>query len=131
MLNLYLPIKAIHISLALLSFSGFVVRGWWSIQRSPLLQQRWVKIAPHIIDTLLLATAISLMVILRQHPGNQAWLAAKLIALIFYIGFGTLAIKRATTSGGRALFFALAIATFFYILGAAITHDSASWLGLI
>jgi uncharacterized membrane protein SirB2 len=128
MQELYPAIRNFHMSLALLSLIGFTVRGWWSIQGSALLQQRWVKITPHFIDTLLLLTAIALMIILGQHPGNQSWILAKIIALLFYIGFGTMAIKRAATQTGKAVFFSLAIATFCYIVGVAIAHHPASWL---
>ena len=131
MQDFYLPIKYLHMSLAMLSLSGFIVRGWWSIRGSALLQRRWVKIAPHFVDTLLLTTAVLLMVILQQHPGNQSWIAAKLVALLFYIAFGTFAIKRAATALGRSVFFALAIATFAYIAGVAVAHDPASWIHLL
>lgn len=131
MQEFYLPIKYIHISLAILSLGGFIIRGWWSIRGSHLLQQRWVKTAPHIADTLLLTTAVLLMIILQQHPGNQDWILAKLIALVFYIGFGTLAIKRAPTPATKTLFFGLAIASFAYIIGVAIAHHPASWLQII
>lgn len=123
----YLPIKYFHMSLAMLSLAGFAVRGWWSIRGSVLLQRRWVRVSPHIVDTLLLTTAVLLMIILRQHPGNQGWIAAKLIALLFYIGFGTLAIKRAPTALSKSIFFGLAIVTFAYIIGAALAHDPTSW----
>ena len=131
MQDLYLPIKHLHMSLALISLTGFVIRGWWSIRGYALLELRWVKIAPHVIDTLLLTSAVLLMAILQQHPGNQGWIMAKLIALVFYIVFGTLAIKRAPTVASKALFFGLAIATFAYIVGVAIAHHPASWLQLI
>ncbi|MBL4572422.1 MAG: SirB2 family protein [Gammaproteobacteria bacterium] len=129
--DFYLPIKTVHLSLAMISLLGFVIRGWWAINSSPLLQRRWIKITPHIVDTLLLTTAVLLMIILSQHPGNQDWILAKLIALIFYIGFGSLAIKRAPTTSTKILFFGLAIATFLYIIGVAIAHHPASWLQLI
>lgn len=131
MQDFYLPIKTAHMSLAMISLLGFLIRGWWAISTSALLQQRWVKIVPHIVDTLLLTTAVLLMIIIGQHPGNQSWIAAKLIALVFYIGFGTLAIKRAPTAATKGLFLGLAIATFGYIIGVAIAHHPASWLHLI
>ena len=131
MQDFYLPIKTAHMSLAMISLLGFVIRGWWAIHSSILLQQRWIKVAPHIVDTLLLTTAILLMIVLNQHPGNQGWILAKLIALVFYIGFGTLAIKRAPTPVTKVLFFGLAITTFAYIIGVAIAHHPASWLQVI
>jgi len=115
----------------MISLLGFVIRSWWAINSSALLQRRWVRITPHVIDTLLLTTAILLMIILGQHPGNQGWILAKLIALVFYIGFGSLAIKRAPTLVSKAVFFGLAIATFGYIIGVAIAHHPASWLHMI
>ncbi len=115
----------------MISLLGFVIRGWWAINSSALLQQRWIKFAPHVIDTLLLTTAVLLMIILGQHPGNQGWILTKLIALVFYIGFGTLAIKRAPTPASKAVFFGLAIATFGYIIGVAIARHPASWLQMI
>ncbi|GJM12527.1 MAG: SirB family protein [Pseudohongiella sp.] len=131
MQELYLPIKYAHMSLAFLSFTGFVVRGWWSISGSSLLHLRWVRVSPHIVDTLLLTSAVLLMTILSQHPGNQSWLLAKLIALLLYIGFGTLAIKRAPTATSKTMFYALALATFAYIVGVAIAHHPLSWLHMI
>ena len=128
MQEFYASIKALHMTLAFVSLSGFMLRGYWSIIGSELLQRRWAKILPHIVDTFLLTTAVLLMVILGQHPGNQTWLAAKFIALIFYIGFGTLAIKRAPTVRLKSIFFVLAIGTFIYIVGVALAHDAASWL---
>jgi len=127
----YLLIKNAHMSLAILSLTGFVIRGWWSMRGATILQRRWVKITPHVVDTLLLTTAVLLMIILGQHPGNQSWILTKVIALVFYIGFGTLAIKRAPTPASKTIFFGLAIATFGYILGVAIAHHPASWMQLI
>lgn len=131
MQDLYTPIKTAHMSFAMISLTGFVIRAWWSIHGSILLQRRWVRVTPHVVDTLLLITAILLMIILGQHPGNQSWILAKIIALVFYIGFGTLAIKRAPTQASKAAFSVSAVATFAYIIGVAIAHHPGSWLQLI
>jgi uncharacterized membrane protein SirB2 len=131
MQDFYLPIKYFHMSLAMISVVGFSIRGFWAISGSALLQRRWIKVVPHIVDTLLLTTAVLLMIILSQHPGNQSWLMAKLVALLFYIGFGTLALKRAPTPAAKTLFLVLAFATFAYIVGVALAHHPLSWLQLI
>ena len=39
---------------------------------SPLLTKRWVRIAPHVVDTALLATGIALLLPLLQHPDTPA-----------------------------------------------------------
>jgi len=57
--------KTIHVTFAALSFIGFFVRGIWMLKDSPLLQQRWVKITPQLVDTVLLGSAIILAVQMR------------------------------------------------------------------
>ncbi|WP_461481216.1 SirB2 family protein [Porticoccus sp.] len=123
---MYLVIKNAHVTFALISIALFVLRATWSVVESPKLQQKWAKIAPHVIDTLLLACAIYLMIASGQYPFAQGWLTAKLLALFVYIGVGTFAIKRGKTAGSRMLFSLLAIATFCYIFAVAITHSP--WL---
>lgn len=120
---MYLILKNAHVALALISITLFVVRAVWSVNASPQLQQKWAKIVPHIIDTLLLASAVYLMMASHQYPFADSWLTAKLIALIAYIGTGTFAIKRGRTAGIRLLFSLMSVAIFCYILAVAITHS--------
>ena len=87
---LYETIKIIHIATAYISIIGFLIRGIWMMQSSSRLQQRWVKVAPHINDTILLLSAIILVVISSQYPGAIDWIKKKIVALIFYIILGTL-----------------------------------------
>ncbi|MCK5881144.1 MAG: SirB2 family protein, partial [Sinobacterium sp.] len=61
----YMAFKHLHMTLALLSFIGFVVRSFWAAKGSSLLSNKWVKVVPHIIDTLLLLSAISLVIIIQ------------------------------------------------------------------
>ena len=128
MLEYYLPIKHLHITAATLSLAFFAVRAWWSVREAPLLQQRWVKVAPHLIDTSLLVLGVVLMVMLSMWPHQHPWLAAKLVALLAYIGLGTIAIKRGRTPRVRAVAALAAVATFAYMLGTAIRHSPLSWL---
>ena len=128
MLEYYLPIKHLHITAATLSILFFMLRAWWSVREMPLLQHRWVKVAPHVIDTTLLVLGVVLMVMLSLWPHQHPWLAAKLIALLAYISLGTVAIKRGRTPVVRAIAALAAVATFAYMLGAAIRHSPLSWL---
>ena len=82
----------LHITLALVSVSGFVLRVGWALTDAPQLQQKFVRIAPHVIDTLLLLTGILMALELADGFAN-AWLIAKLVALFGYIGFGVLALR--------------------------------------
>jgi len=121
---LYAIIKNAHISFAIISISLFMLRAYWSIIESQQLQKPWAKTIPHINDALLLICAIYLMNISHQFPFTHDWLTAKFIALLLYIGMGTIAIKRGKTKGIRLLFSLLAIATFSYIFAVARTHST-------
>jgi len=101
----------------------FFVRGIWMLRASPLLQRRWVKVVPHVIDTVLLASALTMVVWSGQYPFAQDWLTAKLIALIVYIGLGTVALKRGATKTVRAAAFVGALLVFAYIVKVALTRQ--------
>lgn len=118
-MSLYETIKIIHITTAVLSFCGFVLRGVWMMQSSLRLQSIGVKIVPHINDTILLVSATVLMVLSLQYPISTAWINAKLIALLVYIILGTIALKRGKTIATRIIAWVLAILVFIYILGVA------------
>ena len=121
MFEYYPAIRNIHFSLALVSISFFTLRAFWAIAESAHLKKKWVKIAPHVFDTLLLITAIILAILSHQYPFQQHWLTAKVLALCFYIVFGTMAIKHAKMKSSRLAFMLLALATFAYILSVAFT----------
>ena len=124
----YFLIKHLHITAATLSLLFFILRAVWSVSDAEVLQARWVRIAPHVIDTLLLTLGVVLMVMLSLWPHQHPWLAAKLIALLAYIGLGTLAIKRGRTPAVRGAAAVAAVLVFLYMLGAAITKSAFSWL---
>lgn len=91
---------------------------------SPLLQKKWVKILPHIIDTVLLVSAIILAIQVSQYPLADSWLTAKVLALLVYIVLGSIALKRGKTKGIRVTAGIAAIATFVYMLSVAVTKNT-------
>jgi uncharacterized membrane protein SirB2 len=123
----FLPLRALHMACAGLSIAGFVLRWIWMLTDSRLLAARASKIVPHIVDTLLLASAIALVAIIGFGP-NAAWLGAKIAGLVVYIVLGTFALKRGRTKGARAVFGVLAIIVFAFIASVARTHDPLGFL---
>ena len=119
----YLMLKYLHIGCVVLSGAGFFVRGLWMLGNSPRLQQRLVRVLPHIVDTILLASAIAMAIISAQYPFAVAWLTAKLVGLLIYIGCGTMALKRGRTPSQRAFFFVAALLAFAYIVAVALTRS--------
>lgn len=124
----YFVIKHLHMMAAALSITLFMVRAWWSVRESPQLKARWVKVLPHLIDTALLGLGVTLMMLLSVWPWQLPWLGAKLLALLAYIGIGTIAIKRGKTPQARGIAAVVAICLFAYMVGAAIRHNPLSWL---
>jgi uncharacterized membrane protein SirB2 len=113
---------------AALSGSLFLLRGFWMLRRPALLQQRWVRTAPHLIDTLLLASALMLAWWIGQYPFVNGWLTAKVLGLVAYIVLGAIALRRGRTKGIRVAAFVAASATAFYIVSVALTHDPRGFL---
>ena len=128
MLEHYFLIKHLHMTTAIISIAFFIVRAWWSVREVALLQRRWVRILPHVNDTLLLVLGVMLTVMLSMSPHQHPWLAAKLLGLIVYIVLGTVAIKRGRTPLTRGVTAVAAIAVFFYIYGTAITKNPLFFL---
>lgn len=120
-------LKWLHVSSVVLSGSGLLLRGiavqaGWSVMR-----QRWTRIAPHIIDTILLISAIGLCIEYSWYPIQQGWLTAKVLALLLYIVLGTIAIKRGKSLQQKRIALILAMLCFLYIVGVAIQKDSLSF----
>ena len=124
-------VKTIHLTCVFLSLLGFFVRGLWMMLDSKNLNLRWVKIAPHIIDTFLLVSAIILVVQMRISPLEHSWLMAKIIALLMYIGIGTVALKRGRSKQIRVFAWLLGLATFMYIVAVAFTKSILGWFVFI
>ena len=116
-------VKTIHIVCALLSISGFVGRGLLMIKGSPLLIARWVKISPHIIDTVLLLSAIVLASQWGWSALQMPWLLAKIMALLIYIVLGSLALRPGRPQSVRISAWLAAIVTFTYIVSVALAKN--------
>ena len=114
-------LKLLHVSCALLSVSGFTLRGYWMMTDNPLRQLRLARVLPHIIDTLLLASAVGMLVIWQTGPQQLPWLIAKIAGLLLYIVLGMVALRFGGTRRIRVASFALALLSAGYIIAVAYT----------
>ncbi len=121
----YFVIKHLHVTSAVLSILFFVTRAYWSVSGNALLRTRMVRILPHVIDTVLLVCGVLLAIMIGPW---QSWIMAKIVALVAYIGVGTVAIKTGQTARGRAIAAIIAVVIFLYIVGVALAHSPLSWL---
>jgi len=125
---MYLITKNLHVTMVVLSISLFLLRGLWMLRQADCLRRSWVKVVPHVIDSILLASAVTLAVLSAQYPLVQPWLTAKVAALFAYIGLGSLALKRGRTKTVRAAALVSAVVVFAYIVAVAITRNPWPWV---
>lgn len=119
----YVALKHLHVACVVLSGLGFCLRGWWMLRESPLRQHRLTRILPHVVDSLLLGSAVTMAWMSGQYPFANAWLTAKLFGLVAYILLGMMALKRGRTMTIRARYFGLAVLAYLYIVSVALTRS--------
>lgn len=119
----YLALKHLHVTCVVLSGLGFCLRGAWMLRESPLRQHRLTRVLPHIVDSLLLGSALSMAWLSGQYPFVNGWLTAKLCGLLAYIVLGMMALKRGRTQAIRTRYFGLALLAYAYIVSVALTRN--------
>lgn len=124
---MYPLLKHLHLFFIALAFIVFFLRGIWMISGSGLLQKKFVKIAPHIINTLMLLTGIAIAVYLKLSPGDHPWLIAKLVGIVVFIILGIAAFK----AGNPAVRLGLWILSLLVFINVAVIAISKNPLGLL
>jgi len=117
-------LKHIHMTFALLSVLLFSARFVLLLMRSEKLQLKWLKILPHIVDTLLLVFGIALAVQLSINPVQQLWFAEKLLAVLAYIITGYYTLKMAKTRGLQILGYIATMGWVMLIVHLAVTKTA-------
>ena len=123
----YADWKTIHVTMVVASIAGFLLRFGLRFAAPRLLQARLVRILPHIIDTLLLASAI--VMVLIAWPTVPGWIRAKIVGLLVYIVAGSFALKRAHAPLGIGISFVVAMGAVVYIVTTAYTRNPWGFLG--
>ncbi|MGH7105495.1 MAG: SirB2 family protein [Acetobacteraceae bacterium] len=125
----YSTLKLIHVSAVVLSFSGFTARGLGALRGASWVRHRLARTVPHLVDTVLLLSALGMLWVVRLSPWALPWLRAKIIGLVVYIALGTLALRPSITARMprprpvRLIAWATAILVFAYIVSVAITKN--------
>lgn len=82
-----------HISLAYISLGLLLLRGVLSARMVDWRQYKILKIAPHLIDTLLLISGVAIF-FLVGFSWEETWIWSKLLFLVLYIIFSAKAFKK-------------------------------------
>jgi uncharacterized membrane protein SirB2 len=128
---MYLTIKTIHMTCALLSFTGFLFRSYLMVTGSRWLNHKWMLILPHVIDTFFLLSGATMAFMVNFGLFSQLWLTTKIMLLMVYLLFVGVALNRGKTRQIRITSFFLAILAFCWIVGVAVHKTSLSWLALL
>lgn len=121
---MYMMVKHIHLTAVALSFILFVLRFIWVMSNSGMMRQKWVRVVPHIIDTVLLLSAVTLCILISQYPLYVAWLSEKVIGLVAYIVLGLFALKLGKNKLVKSVAFVAAVAVFASIGKIAVTKQA-------
>jgi uncharacterized membrane protein SirB2 len=125
---MYLALKHLHVTCVVLSIAGFMLRGLWMLSGSALLQARLARVLPHLVDSVLLLSALAMASMIGQYPFVATWVTAKVVGLVVYILLGVVALRRGRTRGVRALAFFAALLAYAWIVSVALTKSPAGFL---
>ena len=128
---MYLAVKYVHVISVVLSLTGFFLRGILMMRDSPLLAERWIRVVPHINDTVLLLAALSLAAMSGQYPFVVGWVTAKVLGVIAYIILGALALRDASTRRMRIACWLASLAVFGWIVSVALTRQPMGFLAAV
>lgn len=124
----YAWLKHLHRACAALSVAGFAWR-WLALQAGQAwVRRRPARTLPHVVDTLLLGSALALAFGGGWSPLAQPWLAAKIVLLLLYIGLGFVALSARRSAGQRWAAGAAALLVFGHIVAMALTKQLAGLL---
>ena len=115
----------LHLTSVALTISLFTLRYWWRWSNNPRFQARWVRVVPHIVDSVLLLSGVGLIALTGYLPFTVkgAWLTEKLFGVIIYIVLGFIALGRHRPRGQQAGFiaFTLGLVVLYIIIKLAAT----------
>lgn len=127
----YASLKAIHLAAVALSLAGFFARGLATLRGAAWVRGRLARTVPHLVDSVLLVSALSLAWTWRAVPGAAPWLTAKVVGVVVYIGFGMVALRPGRPLPVRAVAWVAALATFGWIVSVAVTKSPLGVLALL
>jgi uncharacterized membrane protein SirB2 len=112
-----------HLHMLFVAFVAFTFIGrvYLAQYKPALLANKWIKIGPHVLATLLLLTGIGLVFQGNWLAGDYAWIVVKFILMLVFIGLGLLAMK--SEGEKRWYFFGGALFCLVYIIKIAFTKQ--------
>jgi uncharacterized membrane protein SirB2 len=122
MTEYYLLLRHVHIGCAILTIALFVLRGGLMLAESSWQRNVVLHYLPHVVDTVLLTSALMLTTVIHQYPFSTGWVTMKVVLLVAYIVLGSIALKRGRTKSIRVAALVAALATIGFLVTVARAH---------
>lgn len=126
----YLAVKLVHQCAVAISLTGFFARGLGALTGATWVNSRPAKTLPHIIDTVLLVSAVTLVWNLRISAGTAPWLLAKVLGLVVYVVLGVVALRPGRPAVRGAAWVG-AVGTAAWIVSVAVTKNPLGYFGVL
>ena len=123
MASYYLSLRGLHVGCIYVSIGLFLLRYVLTTVGVSWRKSVALRVMPHVVDTVLLASAIALCFAIGQFPFANGWLTVKVCALLAYIALGMVALNPRRTAIVRRVSFLAAVAVFAFIVSVARTHN--------
>ena len=120
---MYTAFKHLHLTAIALSLLFLILQVVAQVMDSKMKDAKWLKVLPHIINTVLIITAVGLCVTSAQYPFVHDWVTSKLIGLVAYVLLAIVAVKWARTNAMRV--FALIGAVAWLVLTGKVAISKA------
>jgi len=122
MTEYYLLLRHVHIGCAILTIALFLLRGGLMLAESTWQRNVVLRYLPHVVDTVLLTSALMLTTVIHQYPFSTGWVTMKVVLLVVYIVLGSIALKRGRTKSIRVAALVAALATIGFLVTVARAH---------
>jgi len=126
----FLLLKYIHILAVAASFALFFIRGVWLLQSYPPAPERWVRILPHVVDGLLVASALGMLAMAPATADYKGWMPVKLALIGLYVFLVVFVIRLAKAKWQRFAAWLLALMVFLFVTSIAVLRNPMGIISL-
>jgi uncharacterized membrane protein SirB2 len=117
---MYMIVKNIHLTIISLTFIFFIINFVLTMKGSDKVNNKILKIGPHILYTLFILTFIYLVSVINLYPFVNGWASSKLGGFVLYILSITFALRWAKSIVWRIVGFISAV--FWFVMSARLAY---------
>ena len=113
-------LKYVHIVAVAASFALLFVRGLWVMRSYPSPQESWVRVLPHVVDAVLVGSAVALLFETQKLGWPGAWMTLKLAYVAAYVVLALVLLRSSKAIVLKILTWLAAVFLFLFITTVAV-----------